>query len=124
MARFLQVPLGDDQFMSVEVTSQDDEDTFGPVSRRQDAVTRLPESLSDGLDRVRSFSEEVLTRLRSGTRPPDSVQVEFGLKLSAKAGLVIAESTGETHLTVTLQWQRPGGADGPPLPASDSPQPG
>ncbi|MFF3372311.1 hypothetical protein ACFYXF_05050 [Streptomyces sp. NPDC002680] len=66
MARFLQVPLRDDQLMSVEVTSQDDEDTFGPVSRRADAVMRLPESLSAGLDRVRSFSNEVLTRCGPG----------------------------------------------------------
>jgi hypothetical protein len=102
----LEVALSDGRIMHVEVTSQDDWDTIGPVSRGPDGVATLPERLSDGLDRIRSFSDEVLTRLRSGSRPPDSVQVEFGVKLSAKTGVIVAESNGEAHLAVTLQWQR------------------
>jgi hypothetical protein len=102
----LQVPLSDGQIMHVEVSSRDDWDTIGPVSRGADGVAVLPERLSEGLDRIRSFADEVLTRLRSGTRPPDSVQVEFGVKLSAKTGVIVAESNGEAHLAVTLQWQR------------------
>ncbi|MDX2591977.1 CU044_2847 family protein [Streptomyces sp. WI03-4A] len=106
MEHSLEVPLSNGQIMYVEVTSQDDWDTIGPVSRRSDGVAALPERLSEGLDRIRSFSDEVLTRLRSGSRPPDLVQVQFGVKLSAKTGVIVAESNGEAHLAVTLQWQR------------------
>ncbi|MET9905098.1 CU044_2847 family protein [Streptomyces sp. NPDC006446] len=114
----LEVPLSDGQIMHVEVTSQDDWDAIGPVSRRSDGVAALPERLSDGLDRIRSFSDEVLTRLRSGSRPPDSVQVQFGVKLSAKTGVIVAESNGEAHLAVTLQWQR-SSADAADEPAGE-----
>jgi hypothetical protein len=37
--------------------------------------------------------------------------VEFGLKLTAKTGVVIAESATEAHIKVTLEWQRARSSD-------------
>lgn len=37
---------------------------------------------------------------------PDEVQVEFGVKLSAQAGAVIAKTGVEGHLKIKLTWTR------------------
>lgn len=108
MPCYLEVPLDDGETVLVEITSQVDD--VGPVGVGRDIVGRL-ESLGVGLDRVQSFASEVLGRMRAFPEPPDTVAVEFGLKLSAKTGVVIAESTGEAHLKVAAQWNR---AAGPP----------
>ncbi|GAA0321062.1 hypothetical protein NE235_18485 [Actinoallomurus spadix] len=88
--------------MLVEITKQ--EDTLAPVGRTRDAVSRLPEAFSAGLDRAQRFANEVVEKMRAFPEPPDRIAVEFGLKLSAKTGVVVAESTGEAHLKVTAEW--------------------
>ncbi|HEX2313263.1 MAG TPA: CU044_2847 family protein [Thermomonospora sp.] len=104
MSYFLEVPLDDGEPMLVEITGQVDD--VVPVGRSRDVVGRLPETLRAGLDRAQAFAGEVLTRMRAYPEPPDVVAVEFGLKLTAKTGVVIAESTGEAHLKVVAQWHR------------------
>jgi len=56
------------------------------------------------LDQVQQFSSAVLDKFRTLPRPPDSVDLEFGLKLSAAAGVVIARTEAEAHLSVKLTW--------------------
>jgi hypothetical protein len=36
---------------------------------------------------------------------PDSVEVEFGVKLAGQAGWVFAKAATEGHLTVKLHWE-------------------
>jgi hypothetical protein len=38
------------------------------------------------------------------TDAPEAVELELGLELTAKTGSVIAESSGEAHVKVTLKW--------------------
>ncbi|KAF2413332.1 hypothetical protein B1729_10295 [Microbacterium sp. B35-04] len=59
------------------------------------------------LGKVEEFTTGVLERFRSLPRPPDSVDLEFGIKLSAAAGVVIAQTGAEGHLTVKLSWTKP-----------------
>ena len=70
----------------------------------------MPGTLADALDRVQAFAGEALSRMREYPQPPDRVAVEFGLTFSAKAGVFIAESTAEAHLTVTAEWSRSAGS--------------
>lgn len=41
---------------------------------------------------------------RDGSLRPDSVEIEFGVKLTAEAGALIAKSSVEGHLVVKLSW--------------------
>ena len=111
MPYFIEIPLSGGETILAEVTSQVED--LAPVgSRRQEVLGRLPVSFSDALDRVQTFAGEALSRMRKYPQPPDRVSVEFGLKFSAKAGIVIAESAGEAHLSVTAEWCRPPGPGG------------
>lgn len=47
---------------------------------------------------------------------PDEVTVEFGIKLGAETGIVVAKGSTEVHFTVTLCWKRPD----PPAPDTTS----
>ncbi|MFJ9863781.1 CU044_2847 family protein [Streptomyces sp. NPDC101165] len=77
------------------------------------------------LDGVRSAAQSALRVFRDGTLRPDSVELEFGVKLSAEAGAVIAKGAAEGQLVVKLSWSskdaRPAAAaDTDPEPASGS----
>ncbi|MFF4355590.1 CU044_2847 family protein [Streptomyces sp. NPDC001604] len=56
------------------------------------------------LDGVRAAAESALRVFRDGSLKPDTVELEFGVKLSAETGAVIAKGAAEGHLVVKLSW--------------------
>ncbi|GAA0966612.1 CU044_2847 family protein [Actinocorallia libanotica] len=104
MPFLLEIPLANGETVLVDVTGQ--VEGVVPVGRGRDVVGRLPEAFSTGLDRMQAFADEVLVRMRDTVQPPDVLAVEFGLKMSAKAGVVIAESTADAHIKVIAEWHR------------------
>ncbi|MFF4797031.1 CU044_2847 family protein [Streptomyces sp. NPDC001351] len=72
------------------------------------------------LDGVRAAAESALRVFRDGSLRPDTVELEFGVKLSAETGAVIAKGAAEGHLVVKLSWSpeqsRP--TPEPPRPAA------
>jgi hypothetical protein len=70
------------------------------------------------LDGVRAAAESALRVFRDGALRPDSVELEFGVKLSAEAGAVITKGAAEGHLVVKLSWS-PGPA---PAAQAEAPQ--
>jgi hypothetical protein len=76
-----------------------EESRWLPASGGGSVVGRLEESLSPLVAAART----VLGRMRELS--PDSVEVEFGVKLAGEAGWVFAKAATEGHLTVTLGWR-------------------
>ncbi|MEU2924801.1 CU044_2847 family protein [Streptomyces sp. NPDC007251] len=66
------------------------------------------------LDGVRSAAQSALRVFRDGSLRPDSVELEFGVKLTAEAGAVIAKGAAEGQLVVRLAWSAPHPATAPP----------
>ncbi|WP_437060616.1 CU044_2847 family protein [Streptomyces sp. enrichment culture] len=78
----------------------------GPVKvgRVGDVVRELPQTLSSMLTPVRDTTQAVLDLLRQAG--PDEVEFEFGLDLSAEAGVVITKTQGAFHMKVRVLWQQ------------------
>lgn len=74
---------------------------------RGGAVAGAAETLQQALARVRPALGAVLDGARTLPRPPGLVTVEFGITLSAEAGVVVARGSTEAHFTVGMQWTNP-----------------
>jgi hypothetical protein len=74
------------------------------AARSAAAVEAAMQSIHDLADRIAGAVDDLARR-------PDEVRVEFGVKLDAQAGALIARSTVEGHLVVTLRWAGDGGGD-------------
>ncbi|OIK26829.1 CU044_2847 family protein [Streptomyces malaysiense] len=85
------------------------------VSRGDEAV-RAARTFEGALDGVRAAAEAALRVFRDGSLRPDAVEIEFGVKMSAEAGAVIAKGTAEGQLVVKLHW-KPTSPAGGALPA-------
>ncbi|MBC7269541.1 MAG: hypothetical protein H5T76_12605 [Streptomyces sp.] len=70
------------------------------------------------LDGVRAAAESALRVFRDGSLRPDSVELEFGVKLVAETSAVIAKGAAEGHLLVRLSWSPSGSAPEGAAPAS------
>lgn len=91
-----------------------------------DAEVLIADGMADVAAWNRFRAENLKATLESATRwavnsvkdavpeQPDSLGIEFGLKLAVKNGNlsgVLAQASGEPSLTVKLQWNRPVSTD-------------
>lgn len=84
------------------------------ISRKgKNVVAELDERLDAALASVRPAATAILDSLSD--LGPQTVAVEFGLKLDAQAGAVIAKTGVSGHFTVKLTWNR----ITPPPPPTD-----
>ncbi len=103
MPELVRWQLDDGDELLVEVDHDGPE--ISPVSRAGDVIESAGTSLSAALGSVRKAATVVLGQFRDMAVRPDEVQVEFGVRLTAEAGAVIAKSSVEGHLTVKLTWR-------------------
>ncbi|MEU4116467.1 CU044_2847 family protein [Kitasatospora sp. NPDC028055] len=80
------------------------------VGRADDVVRQAKQTFDGALESIHTAAESALRVFRDGSLKPDTVEIEFGVKLSAEAGAVIAKTAVEGHLVVKLSWKP--GADG------------
>ena len=79
----------------------------GPIpAARGEVVQRAHKTFEEALEVVRPMAQVILDKLHALHDPPDEVQVEFGLKMSAEAGALIAAASAEANYRVTLTWKR------------------
>lgn len=70
-------------------------------------VLQANQTLEQALDQVQPVVSKVVSRLKSGlTTPADEVEVTFGLKLNAEAGVVFGSVGGEVTFEVKLKWAK------------------
>ncbi|MER6999043.1 CU044_2847 family protein [Streptomyces sp. NPDC000410] len=111
MAALMEFTTDDGATVVVEV----DRDSPGArlVGRGGDSLAQATRTFDQALEGIRGAAESALAVFRDGPLKPDGVELEFGVKIMAEAGAVIAKSAAEGHLTVKLSWT-PGGAPQPP----------
>jgi hypothetical protein len=71
---------------------------------RGDQIIKAKERFGDALEQIRPVAQTVFSKL--GSLNADEIGVEFGIKLGAKAGVIIASADTEANFTVTLTWKR------------------
>jgi hypothetical protein len=104
MPELLRVPLENGGSVLVEVDN-------GPqavvrVARPGGVVAEATETLERGLESVREAAHAVLAKVADLPRQPNKITLQFGLKLSAEAGVFLAKTAGEGSLTLTMEWDR------------------
>ena len=75
----------------------------GRVSRATNGVVEATSRLEEALDSVRDAARASLRTLQ--TLSPQKLELEFGVKLTAEAGALIAKTVGEGHFVVKVVWE-------------------
>lgn len=106
MSQLARFPLKNGGFLAVEV---DAAEAPGRVMRGlapADVLAAANNTFEAALESVHSAAEGILNELRSLAQPPDEVAVEFGVKMSAESGAIIAKLTGEANFKINLTWKK------------------
>ncbi len=112
MAELVQFPLKGGGFLVVEAGPA--ENSANKVMRGSPAAATIAtasDTFESALEKVRDAAESLLHELRQLAQPPDEVAVEFGVKMNAEAGAIIARASAEANFKINLTWKK-NAADG------------
>jgi uncharacterized protein YfiM (DUF2279 family) len=116
MAETVAFEIGDGR-TTVFVDVADDEGGVRRVSRGGDAITTATATFEAGFAHVRDAAARAISQLTAMAHRPATVELEFGVRISAQAGAVIARTGADGHLKVRMVWQSHGpGQDASPAP--------
>lgn len=76
------------------------------VGRAATVVRGTAETLQDALGHIRPALDAVAESIRGMAHVPDVVRVDFGIKLTGEAGVVVAKVASEANFTVSVEWQQ------------------
>ncbi len=96
MARLVEFDLDDGGTMLVEV------DDGGGSKLASGTPEKAEKSFEEAVKVIQPVGRSVLAQVRE--LKPQEVTVEVGIKLSAKAGAILASTAAEGHCKVTLKW--------------------
>ena len=106
MSQVAKFPLKNGGFLAVEVDAAEAPGRVMRGSTPADVLTAASNTFEAALENVRAAAEGILNELRSLAQPPDEVAVEFGVKMSAESGAIIAKLTGEANFKINLMWKK------------------
>jgi hypothetical protein len=107
MAELAQFPLNGGGVLVVEVDAADG--SSKRVMRggsSEPVIATATTTFESALQTVRCAAEGILHQLRSLAQPPDEVEVEFGIKMSAETGIIVAKGTTEANFRINLTWKK------------------
>ena len=106
MKHLIEFPLEDGDVIVVEVDEPEPKGGVMRAARPGEIVVKAGQTFEAALERIKPAAGTIIAKLRGLHDPPDEVEVEFGLRMSADAGAVIASAGAEANYKVTLKWKR------------------
>ncbi|MET9425855.1 CU044_2847 family protein [Streptomyces sp. NPDC006540] len=100
MPEIVRMPVEGGEPILLEVDRRTDR-----VGRGQDQIDTAGESLQRSLGRVQEIAGHVFDRLSALPRTPDRIRVEFGVKLTADANVILTRTGGEAHFVIEMEWE-------------------
>jgi hypothetical protein len=106
MKRLIEFPLEDSNTILVEVDLPEPESGTMPAGRIEEMPGKAIITFEAALEKVRPAASAIIAKLRNLADSPDEIGVEFGIKLSAEAGAVVASAGIDANYKVTLKWSK------------------
>lgn len=105
MTQVLRMDLEDGSSLLVEAT-----EPGGPeldrVGRASDVLNHTADTLEQALERVKPALSSMVRQAKNLVEPPQRLAVEFGIKVTAGAGIVVARAATEANFKLTLEWSK------------------
>jgi hypothetical protein len=107
MKRLMEFPLEDGTSVVVEVDEPVPEEGLVQAARPGEVAERASQTLEAALQKVKPMASAVLATVRDLAQRPDEIRVEFGVRVTAQAGAVLASAALQGHYCITLLWKAP-----------------
>ena len=65
------------------------------------------QTFAQAMEHVHTLAEGLLDRLTTLASRPDRIDVEFGVALGAKAGVILTSGSVDANFKISLGWEKP-----------------
>jgi hypothetical protein len=104
MAQFVEYPMPAGGKLVFERSGA--EDAYGPATSLV-SPAKAEQTFREALSSVKEVSSELLSILTDLATKPEKVEVEFGINLAVKAGVIVTSGSVDANFKVKLTWQNP-----------------
>ena len=108
MKRLIEFPQEDGTSMVVEIDDSMPEGGVVRAARPGEIAERASQTFEAALSKIKPMAGAIFTTLKDLAQCPEQIQVEFGVKITASAGAVLASAGVEGNYKVTLTWTSTG----------------
>lgn len=95
---------GETTSVLVELAPQTGQVRQVALTTPEDIAARSAEALDNAMDAIRHMARRVVDTVTPLQIAPSSVEIEFGLKLTAEGNAIITKATIEGNLKVKMTW--------------------
>lgn len=82
------------------------ESGYQSVRRREAKTIDVPGRFEEALAGAKRAAVSAMRSFQDKALDPHDIEIEFGVKLNAEAGALIAKTAAEGHLIIKLKWSR------------------
>jgi hypothetical protein len=106
MAELVRVPLEHGQYIVAEVDKLDipGDDVVLAGAEPGKTLAEVQAKFGASLRTIRPAITELIETLKDSG--PDSINVEFGIKIGGETGIILAKGTAEVNFKVSMAWKR------------------
>ena len=108
MKRLVEFPQEDGTSVVVEIDDSMPEGGVVRAARPGEIAERASQTFEAALSKIKPMAGAIFTTLKDLAQCPEQIQVEFGVKITASAGAVLASAGVEGNYKVTLTWTSTG----------------
>lgn len=106
VADLIRVPLENGECIIAEVDQRDIPSSEIVLAAAQPgkALAEMSGKLETGLRTIRPAVTELVEALKGSG--PETISVEFGIKIGGETGVILAKGTAEVNFKVSMEWKR------------------
>lgn len=108
MTQFVKLELDNNKSIFIEATEdvliekQEEGEVFAST---EDRINNVTANLKEALSPVSGLVSAAVESIKDVAVAPDSIEVEFGLKFSADANVIVSKVSGEVTLKIKAVWK-------------------
>lgn len=94
------------EYGTILVESADEKEVITRSGERGGIGTIAKQKFEEALQAVKVVSNNIIGKADEFLNSPDEVNIKIGLKFTASAGVIVAKSSTEGNLEISITWKK------------------
>lgn len=109
MKRIIEVTMDDNSKLYFEADDgmfYAEDQLIAPVSYTGDTIKKAQDYIDGSINQIKTFVKKITSSINKSEIAPDEFELEFSIKLSAEAGIIISSFESEAGIGIKMKWTK------------------
>lgn len=110
MLNYIKVSLDSETDIYLETATDDfnqnENEMFELVASNCKVIEKTKDYFDKTINQIKAFSNNIANSIKNIPASPDELEVEFSVKFSADAGIIISSVSSEASISIKLKWKK------------------